>query len=154
MSIAYQKCGIDDDVLRLLRKLVDVPTSSLILDIENFWLTPNKVFYDGKLYGLLILQGQKNRRGQKVLVVFHAIAEDGIEEHFTAILAESLQAHAKAAGFELIRIHADKLSMARIMSRYGQPNEWVFTIGVSQCLQTNQVAHRHSKLHLQQPTLE
>lgn len=134
MSIEYKKSGLDETVLRLLAKLEpDFPVRSLVKDIENEHITVNKVFYDGKLYGILVLRGIINRKGAAVLVIDHAVAEDHVAIHFGNIIAESIQQTAKKHGFLKVRQHAHKLGLVRMLEKfYGSPREWVFEIDVDE----------------------
>lgn len=147
--ITYAKCGIDDVVLRLLGKLgVQYPVNSLILDIENFFITPVKVFYDDKLYGVLIVRADINRRGLRELVVLHVIAEDGIEIHFNNILGTSLSETALKDGFDIIRIHTGRCGIARFLERWGgKPVEQIFEKDLKQW----KIQETHNPQHSSQP---
>lgn len=148
--IEYVKCGPDIDVLRLLRKLEpDFPAQSVLLDIENLKVTPNKVFYDYKLYGILICRGWRSHRGELCLEIDHAIAEDAIEEHFSSILEASLWAWAFNNGFEKIYQHSHRPGLHRMLEKvYGPAKEHIFSKDLKvwakdhlQAKQANQPAH-------------
>lgn len=142
--IEYKKSGLDEDVLRLLNKLeARFPVKSLLLDIENKLLTVNKVFYDGKLYGILVLRMVTTRLAQVELVVNHAIAEDNIEIHFSNILGNSLADHAFSHGFDSLRIHTGNDGRAKMAQRWmGEPTEFVYTI--TKEIWKHQVIHKQS----------
>ena len=147
--IEYLKSGIDIEVLRLLKKLgPDYPLKSLCLDIENKYLSISKVYYDGKLYGILVVRGVRTRKGEWELVCNHVIAEDEIEISFNSILAESLPKYAASCGFEKLRIHSKPGGIERILTKWaGSPKELVFIKDLAEW-KTQEIA---KALHHNQP---
>jgi hypothetical protein len=150
--IQYVKSGLDETVVRLLNKLEpDFPARSLIIDIENFHVTVNKVLYDGKLYGILLCRGWRSHKGDLCLEIDHAVAEDGIEIHFSAILAESLFAWVYAHGFDRVFQHSHRPGLARMLEKhYGKAKEQIFSKDLKQWARDHQVVKQIS--HHPQPT--
>ena len=141
--IKYKKIGLTEDVVRLLKKLPEhYAIASIMLDIENKFITIHSVSYDKKLYGILILRCETNRKGQAGIVVHHAIAENGIDVSFSNILEESLWAYWAAFKnpktgeqiFKWIRQESDRPALSRMLEkRYGKPIVEVFEKDLTKC---------------------
>ena len=129
--IEYKKAGISDNFLRLLKKFKASPTAyrSVIEDIENKHISVLEVYYDSKLYGVLVVRGEVNREGKLGICILHAIAEDNLDRHLSSILAESLEdwllslrAENGDQVFFWIRQEADNRIIARMLEAYyGEP---------------------------------
>lgn len=132
--IEYRKSNLDDVSIRLLGKLGQdkFPLESVKQMIQNKRATVIKVFYDEKLYGILVVRGINLHCGELCMVIDHAIAEDNIEIHFGSILAESLfnwVANEKFKGhyFKHIHQHAHNPALKRILeTHYGEAKEFIF----------------------------
>src|SRR5579862_6836601 len=133
--ITYEKAkSISTEDIELLRKLEQnfFPLASIVHNLEKKYCTLLRIYYDSKLYGILVVRGEFRHNGELVLVIDHAIAEDGIEEHFSSILRESLWefvANEKFNGhsFKYIRHHAHNKGLKRMLERhYGEPREYIF----------------------------
>lgn len=133
--IKYEKAiGITLEDIELLQKLEQhlFPYESLVNNLQKKLCSLLRVYYDTKLYGILIVRGEFKHTGELVLVIDHAIAEDGIEEHFSSILRESLWqfvANEKFNGhnFKFVRHHAHNKGLKRMLERhYGEASEFIF----------------------------
>ena len=138
--IEYRKAiGITTEDIELLRKLEQnfFPLQSLIYNIEHKFYSLLRVYYDSKLYGILVVRGEFKHTGELVLVIDHAIAEDHIEDHFSSILKESLWEFVanekfidkdnKTYYFKFIRHHAHNKGLKRMLEKhYGEPNQFIF----------------------------
>lgn len=126
--IKYGRCGLDEIVIRLLKKLEpDFPAQSVIVDIENNFVSIVKVFYDNKVYGILVIRGEVTHKKELKLVIDHAIAEENLATSFSSILTESLFDFAKDQKFDIIEQRAHKAGLARMLKNsYGEPKEWIF----------------------------
>lgn len=125
----YRKIGVNERFLRLLGKLTKEADfrRSLLLDIENKFLSVLEVYYDQKFYGVLICRGEINRKGELVLVCRHVIAEDNLDEHLSSILAQSLPDHLKRHHFARIRFETDNSALYRVVKKFlGEPILHVF----------------------------
>jgi hypothetical protein len=143
-------------VIRLLKKLEpEMPLVSLLLDIENEHLTINKVFYDEKLYGILVVRAVRTRQQKLQLVVNHAIAEDDIDVSFNNILGASLPAYVFQHGFDSLRFHTDKLGLHKIAQKWlGNPVEMIYEMEYSQWAAQTAIQIAHSKQVQRQATTE
>lgn len=124
----YKNSGLDIQVLRLLKKLEpDFPSAGIIKDFEQKWNHIVKVFFKDEVYGILVLRFVRYHSGEYVMVVDHAIAEEGIEQSFSSILGETLFAWAESLGFDMISQHAHRAGLCKILEKYyGFPSEIVY----------------------------
>lgn len=124
----YRRTGLDEQVLRLLKKLEpDFPNGGIIKDFENNWTHIVKVIFKEDVYGILVLRFVRYHSGEFVMVVDHAVAEDGIEQSFSSILGETLFVWAESLGFDIISQHAHKAGLCKILEKfYGFPSEIVY----------------------------
>ena len=145
--IKYARVGIDEQVLRLLKKLEpDFPAQSVVLDVENNFVSVVKVLYDEKVYGVLVIRGEMTHKKELKLVIDHAIAEEELSVAFSSILAESLFDFAKEQGFAIIEQRAHKPGLARMLkTHYGEPKEWIFKKELSTWEKGQAQAIRHKQ---------
>lgn len=140
----YRRTGLDDQVLRLLKKLEpDFPVSGIIQDFEQSWTHFVKVVFKDEVYGLLVLRFVKYHSGEHVMVVDHAIAEEGIEESFSSILGETLFAWAGSLNFDIISQHAHRAGLCKMLEKhYGFPSEIVYKKRLKECPKANPQAQQ------------
>lgn len=125
----YRKTGVTQNFLRLIKKLTVEPPfrRSLVLDIENKFLSVLEVYYDNKFYGVLVCRGEINRESELVLVLRHIIAEDGLEIHLSSILAESFPEHLSRHKFNRLRLETDKSGLYELAKKFlGEPIAFTF----------------------------
>ncbi len=144
----FIKAGIDQDVIRLLRKLgKEYPIASLLLDMENKHITPLKVFENGFFVGILVTRAVRNRRGLTELVCNHVIAEDNIDVAFSDILGRTLPQEAAKSGFDILRIHTGRAGISKMLIKWGgEVKEYIFEKDLTQWkIQEIAKHHQHSK---------
>lgn len=134
-GIEYIKSNvITEEDLLLLNKLEQhlFPINSVVLSINKKFSTLVRVYYDQKLYGILVVRGVFLHTGDLCLVIDHAVAREGIEIHFSSILAQSLfefVANQKFNGhyFKCIHQHAHNKGLKKMLERhYGDASEFIF----------------------------
>lgn len=130
--IEFKKTGINSDFLRLVPKLRIFRT--LLVDIENKFLSVIQIKFDGKLYGFMVVRCEVNYFGELVYIVNHCIAEDNLDIHFSSLLKEYLQewlgSFKDSEGIQLfkrLRFESDKKSISRILKgSFGDPKREIF----------------------------
>lgn len=132
--IEYKKCALDTECVELLRKLHQnqFPLDCLINELNAKKRNLVKVYYDKKLYGIIVVRAIYLSNGELCLIVDHIIGEDNLDQHFSSILKESLAefvANEKFNGqnFRHIHIHAYRPQMKRFLVQFmGEPQEFIF----------------------------
>lgn len=134
--IDFCKSGLNEQNLALIKKLEKhFPIGSLLVDLENKYLSLLEVKYDSKLYGLLIVRGEFNRKNELVLVCQHVIAVDGLELHFSNLLEQSFPDWLLSKGFSKIRLETDKSGLYIMARKFlGEPKIYVFEKGLNELI--------------------
>lgn len=127
--IEYKKTILDGECLDLLKTYEPhIPLKHFVLGHENDLMTFVKVFYDQKCYGLIVCRAERDIDNELVLVILHVVAHKDIDVHFHSILGSSIFEWAASLKFDLIRQHADRAGLARMLQKYyGNPTEAIYT---------------------------
>ena len=139
MNISYEGAiPLNEQTKKLLADNYDEKTAQSIgRDIENGFLSVFDVYAEIEYVGIIVCRKEVLHDGQVCLVICHAVAVAGIRTPLHDVLGSSLVDFAKEYKFDVIRFHAERPGVAKMLEKYDYKiTEVIFTKSV--CQQANQ----------------
>jgi hypothetical protein len=142
MNVHYHKCEPDAEALFYIgQHYTDTIRKAILTDLQNGFSTLIKVSIDKTNCGYIIARAEKSIEGEFIFVVLHVIRAQRTNEDFHIILGTSLFQYAESLGFPLIRQHADRRGLCKILEKYyNHVSEVVYLKRLKPCLAQNHPA--------------